>query len=862
MNISTAPAGEIVQGRLRRGLLWAAVLAPLPFGCVEDWSRWFLVTALGLAAGLYWLAGGVLPSGRRQRLALLAAAGFVIWLGVQIVPLPPGLLARLSPEAHRLYSTAIPGYDRTDSRGYAYPDSDASSEGGAPDRPGWTVPSFTSWRSLSLEPYSTYRVACQSAALLAFAALGLALIRDPRHRRNLAWALVAAAAGQAVYGSLEAATGHQHIFAYEKRYYTDSATGTLVNRNHFAAMLNMALPLGMVILLQARARQARESTLEPAGPRLKRIAAALEEPLALACVVAIGVGVVLSRSRMGIATMLVCVLALTLAASTGRLESPRVGREPQRGSGRRRGIVMAALPLALLAVIGFYALGVDSGATFERFGLVGRDLQSGSTRPALWSETLPVAGRFLWTGAGAGAYPQAMNPHLAGLPLSDFWLYNHAHNDYLEAVTTLGVLGLLPAGTFLLLWLAPPLRGLQLAACLGLASLLLHSLTDFLLATPSNALHASALLVLVAPLSAEAGASGRRASRVMRGAAAAALLLALLAGPGRTLAAAMIYRPYWNTPLATPSAREALRLASVVEPFDPAYRRYLGQGEYAAALSHRLGEVAVGADLQEQVGRWRRARLAGMVSAQRRLLESLALGPVDYSLHGEIARIATEVRSLARRLGLPPPPGGESASAISGPHRASAELAPTAYTSLADTAMVLWRGRDDLGEAAAEEALKILARVAGRPEAWPARLDDLLRAADDSAELALIDRAVAPPPGTYASLLADPTWRPLPGTAQCARSLWAVAELRETRRQMAGHSAAGPPSSIGSDAREALLARVRSVLRVAASPEARAQRQDTCGREAQPEEISRQAVALLAELGEGPPPPASGARSR
>src|SRR2546429_3744705 len=45
-------------------------------------------------------------------------------------------------------------------------------------------------------------------------------------------------------------TGWQQIFTYVKQFYLQEATGTYINRNHYAGLLEMILPFAVVMALQ------------------------------------------------------------------------------------------------------------------------------------------------------------------------------------------------------------------------------------------------------------------------------------------------------------------------------------------------------------------------------------------------------------------------------------------------------------------------------------------------------------------------------------------------------------------------------------------------------------------------------------
>ncbi len=742
-------------------LLVLLFLAPLPFGCIEDWSRWLLVTVLGLCACFFLWAGIPLRLGRRERVAVGLLGGLVLWMGIQMLPLPPSLLAAISPGTHALYATAVPGYASTDPRGYAVPVvDDAAPEGSSPT---WASPSFSRWRSLSLHPYDTYRVFWQTAALGAFFLMGLSLFRQDRHRFWLVSVLIAVGVFQAVYGSLETLTGHEHIFAYEKRYYVQNATGTLINRNHFAGMINMAIPLALAMGLG----------LEPhRSLRWRR--------LLLGAAVAMGIGVVLSRSRMGIAVMILGLLASAFLVY--RWQANRAEVSP---AARSRWALL--LPVALVPLIGLVSVGLDPGGTFERFLTVTRDLQPGATRPALWQEGWTVLRSFPMTGVGAGAYAYGLNPNLSALPLTDFWIYDHAHNDYIESTATLGMPGLLLGlGALMALILRRPGSLPGLAAQVGILTLILHSATDFLVSIPSNALLACALLLLVTPPTEDTAEAprhrdGRRRPRgraLLTGFAVALVAL----WPTRALAAAMVYRPHWHHPFRLPEVSRALSLASFLEPRNDFYLRRLAAGKRDRTLRSELGEVDLGGEFQRQVRAWQTQRMRDLLSAHRLLLETLDLSPVDYSLHAEIGELSASIRDLAVTIDLPPPQGDAFPAVFATPQLTSAALAPTAYRNFVEIGARLWQEREALGDGVATAALEVLKRAVGHHESGYGWLSAVVRSTHDTASLSRLDSELAPHPSAYAPLLVQRR-QDSPDVPACAKMLWLLAEVREATKQ-------------------------------------------------------------------------------
>ena len=151
--------------------------------------------------------------------------------------------------------------------------------------------------------------------LVCYALVFLLAFHVCTHRRRQP-ALVAVLIGlgcfEAVYGIIQYLTGWHYIFTYPKVHFTSEATGTYINRNHFAGLLEMVLPFILAGILFRR----------PAGGngRPKWVQVLLSPTTShslrdVALFAIVCVGLIFSRSRMGIAAALVgiaVVLAIAL----------------------------------------------------------------------------------------------------------------------------------------------------------------------------------------------------------------------------------------------------------------------------------------------------------------------------------------------------------------------------------------------------------------------------------------------------------------------------------------------------------------------------------------------------------------------
>jgi O-antigen ligase len=210
-------------------------------------------------------------------------------------------------------------------------------------------------------------------------------------------------------------------------------------------------------------------------------------------------GIVFSFSRMGMISML-CSLVLVVGMVW-------VGwrRHPQ------------PVWFVLLLLLGgtASALWLGAGPVIHHFELLSRDdpLEHGTEgRMTLWKDSLQLIRRHPWTGSGLGCFEFAFT-RVQSVELD--YTIDHAHNDYLEFAVDLGI----PAATLLflaILVLAVRIFSAGLLARSALArahalgafgagcALLIHSLADFNLQIPANALVFSVVLGIGYAVSVEA----------------------------------------------------------------------------------------------------------------------------------------------------------------------------------------------------------------------------------------------------------------------------------------------------------------------------------------------------------------------
>lgn len=447
-------AGDVLARVLEWGLAAVVVAAPLPFGAVVPAGR--LGLELGaLVLGAVWLARAArYPAALPPWTARAGIVGLLALALVQALPLGTPVLARISPAAVAIRRAAVP----------SGPASDAERRVLGLDPSSLDPPA-----TLSLAPDATASALRTGVALSVLLVVSVTVART-RGVRFLALALLASAAFQGLYGTLVLASGNETIWNHPKRHYLGCATGTFVNRNHYAGLLEASLPPGLALVLdraRGTGRHGRERILALFGPEGVRT-------LLLGVLLVLGLaGLLLSFSRAGIALGLAALGWTAFAAG-------------RRGVRTRLAIGALVLGLALVPL-----LQIGSERLAHRYALAGQEITSDGGRGQVWKDTLGMVEAFPAVGAGFGSfgsvYPLFRSP---GVRL----YYEHAHNDLLQALSEGGLVGLLflvILAAPLLRRLAPALAGkkgvLALGTATGLAALLLHALVDFQFHIPSNA---------------------------------------------------------------------------------------------------------------------------------------------------------------------------------------------------------------------------------------------------------------------------------------------------------------------------------------------------------------------------------------
>jgi O-antigen ligase len=318
---------------------------------------------------------------------------------------------------------------------------------------------------------SAYHTRVELQLLVAYIALLFVMMQAyyrPSHWRGFIWFLMGLSFFVSIFGILQHLTFNGKLYWFRVMRYGGYPFGPYVNRNHFAGFAELLIPLALVPLVLGKVRKERLFIVVL---------------FALVPIVAL----LLAASRGGIVSFAVEMVVLILVLLAQRV--------------RGRAVVLVGM-VVLVAVLAVSWIGVRQ--VLQRFGSdQSMDISFGK-RGSMSRDSWRIFMDHPVLGTGLGTIQLVFPPYDS---LYDGKIVNHSHNDYLEALAETGSLGGLCCLWFLCVLLAESWRSLRnvgssfgaavnLSGLVGCSGFLAHSLADFNLHIPANAL----LFLVVAQL--------------------------------------------------------------------------------------------------------------------------------------------------------------------------------------------------------------------------------------------------------------------------------------------------------------------------------------------------------------------------
>lgn len=493
--------------------LWAFGLAELvTFVLVVVWMA-------QVVAGRRCLAASATGLGRLVALAL----GLAALVALQLLPLPPRALKLLSPASYTLYSDGLPGWPAKPA--YQWETTQASQAGGGryilptPDevRAGAQIPFADSARvapKVSPAPYPKagawmpLSVAAPMTRigllkLLMYCGLGLLMMLYPFSRDQETRLYKNVVRTVLVTGLVISLVGlAEQLFPNGKPLWIFSpydwgngrpwgarCFGPFANPDHFADYLAMVWPFALAGMLFPNL--------------LGKVRDRIAVPILSGTVGLVVLAALLATASRGgwLAAIVGSAVVFALASRLPVAVQPAILRRGKRGSR------LILLGVAMVATLCFASLFTSSASRTE----ADARFHSAVYQESLWNRTQPARDSiamirdFPFFGVGLGVWPE-IYPKYAPAPWEGVYM-NAAHDEYVQFLAEVGLVGLVLGGGLLVLATTRVASGLMsvapdlfptAAACAGaLAGIAIHSLFDFPLRIPANAILATICLAIL-----------------------------------------------------------------------------------------------------------------------------------------------------------------------------------------------------------------------------------------------------------------------------------------------------------------------------------------------------------------------------
>ncbi|GMQ81790.1 MAG: O-antigen ligase [Rhodothermia bacterium] len=442
------PLGSARHGGLFVFLLLILAWAPIPIGSNREWSMALLgAAALTLVAGC-WLSyiwrPFVMPDAVQSgRISLFFLLLWAVYPLLQLLPLPIAFVEIVGGEVHGLYGE-LPAKVLSE---YAY---------------------------LSLDRGATFSGFIWQSSLVALLVSVLLLTTSRSRLRILMIVMLLVGSAEALYG-LVLYLGGDELGLWAPGQALGTVSGTYVNQNHFAGLMEVTIPVGLGLLVGSRPENGGLSGARKVTQLLLTFLTG-QGGLILFSVLIMFAALILTTSRGAIGALAVgMVFAISIAVWTKGVHAREL----------RLGVIAIALVLIAIFWMG-------AGQFSEKLQSGGLSSNRGDQRELTYRmvQDSPIVG----TGVGTyrWIFPNYKDERFGG------YFYEHAHNDFLEVLAEQGFVGfsLLAAGIVLIFFRVvrafarrgdPLMRGALFATIAGCVSLLVHGLVDFNLQIPANA---------------------------------------------------------------------------------------------------------------------------------------------------------------------------------------------------------------------------------------------------------------------------------------------------------------------------------------------------------------------------------------
>lgn len=293
------------------------------------------------------------------------------------------------------------------------------------------LPVTGGYRALSTDPTGSWFFACVLSALIIFTELILRSTLDQRMLKILIQTVIAIAVGSAIFGIIRQLFLSELIGSVFPPLTVGQGFGQLINRNHFALL--MILALGLVLGLAFKPDEKPQKFFY----------------LSLAAVLITGLTMTVSRG--GVIALVIQLTGWVLLRINNRNNTDIHSRKEKQLKFIKQtagGFLLLLVALIGIAWIGDEKLVLRIEEGFREKNVHTEQAEKITNRTNFWTASVALAAENPIVGIGFGGYKFAITRHFKGAGLLRL---EQAHNDYLEFFVDGGLVGVIFGIWFLIL---------------------------------------------------------------------------------------------------------------------------------------------------------------------------------------------------------------------------------------------------------------------------------------------------------------------------------------------------------------------------------------------------------------------------
>ena len=429
--------------------------APLAFGTTETWSLWTVETLTALTGVFLFCT----HSFSQKNIYLIPGIKPLLLLTflmmAQCIPLPSPLVRLISPNIFEIYAQLF------------------------------KLQGSSSWLPLTVHYKATLVESLRISSYFLFYILTVQLLSESTRLKITVRILIILSAGIAFLALMQKFISPHKIYGFKEIPASawQGALGPWINPNQYAGFMVMVCPLLLVLFFNVR-RPATDKNHISFKERIieffsssqvnKRLFLAFFLTLMLA-------SIFLSHSRGGVISILfTLILSLFILR---HLKGHRIHPLP---------VIFICFLLGIAAYFNWHPITQKFLSTISS-----QDGTLSDGRIKVWQDCIQMVHDYPVFGSGFGTF-QDLYPSYKSF--TDIYLYNHAHNDYIELLTDGGLVAFLLTAWFVTSIIISGWKQLQLrrdtyslfvttASLAGIAGILVYSVTDFNLHNGANGLY-------------------------------------------------------------------------------------------------------------------------------------------------------------------------------------------------------------------------------------------------------------------------------------------------------------------------------------------------------------------------------------